>query len=227
MLLLCPFCPHEDGTGTITAGSAYPVHNRTQTENCVTKPRFYPQKGVSTMKREDVKNKITGITEEQPNWLMQENGSDITREKFLSTLSLRRATRQRANIKCKISYFYPRSPCGERQRRGLQNLHLRYFYPRSPCGERHILPITSNVVIRISIHALLAESDDTSKDTIKTVVNFYPRSPCGERHTNTYYAILSVQFLSTLSLRRATTDMRQRLIEFRFLSTLSLRRATS
>ena len=88
------------------------------------------------------------------------------------------------------------------------------------------MPITSNVVIRISIHALLAESDDTSKDTIKTVVNFYPRSPCGERHTNTYYAILSVQFLSTLSLRRATTDMRQRLIEFRFLSTLSLRRAT-
>ena len=56
------------------------------------------------MKREDVKNKITGITEEQPNWLMQENGSDITREKFLSTLSLRRATaadistRREANI---------------------------------------------------------------------------------------------------------------------------------
>ena len=45
------------------------------------------------MKREDVKNKIPGITEEQLNWLMQENGSDITREKFLSTLSLRRATR--------------------------------------------------------------------------------------------------------------------------------------
>ena len=45
------------------------------------------------MKREDVRNKIPGITEEQLNWLMQENGSDITREKFLSTLSLRRATR--------------------------------------------------------------------------------------------------------------------------------------
>ena len=44
------------------------------------------------MKREDVKNKIPGITEEQLNWLMQENGSDIIREKFLSTLSLRRAT---------------------------------------------------------------------------------------------------------------------------------------
>ena len=33
----------------------------------------------------------------------------------------------------------------------------------------------------ISIHALLAESDDASKDIIKTIINFYPRSPCGER----------------------------------------------
>ena len=33
------------------------------------------------MKREDVKNKIPGITEEQLNWLMQENGSDITRSR--------------------------------------------------------------------------------------------------------------------------------------------------
>ena len=34
-------------------------------------------------------------------------------------------------------YFYPRSPCGERQRpnkKGSSILH--YFYPRSPCGER-------------------------------------------------------------------------------------------
>ena len=33
------------------------------------------------MKREDVKNKIPGITDDQLDWLMQENGSDITREK--------------------------------------------------------------------------------------------------------------------------------------------------
>lgn len=33
------------------------------------------------MKREDVKNKIPGITEEQLNWLMSENGNDINREK--------------------------------------------------------------------------------------------------------------------------------------------------
>ena len=30
---------------TIAAGSAYPAHNRTQTENCVTKPWFYIEKG--------------------------------------------------------------------------------------------------------------------------------------------------------------------------------------
>ena len=33
------------------------------------------------MKREDVKNKIPGITDDQLDWLMQENGADITREK--------------------------------------------------------------------------------------------------------------------------------------------------
>ena len=66
------------------------------------------------MKREDVKNKIPGITEEQLNWLMQENGSDITREKFLSTLSLRRATVCFCWFAVDSSDFYPRSPCGER-----------------------------------------------------------------------------------------------------------------
>ena len=89
------------------------------------------------MKREDVKNKITGITEEQPNWLMQENGSDITREKFLSTLSLRRAT------------LGAHSPLED----------LCYFYPRSPCGERHDAVAPVGVAGNISIPALLAESD--------------------------------------------------------------------
>ena len=37
------------------------------------------------MKREDVKNKIPGITEEQLNWLMHENGADINREKSAAT----------------------------------------------------------------------------------------------------------------------------------------------
>ena len=37
------------------------------------------------MKREEVKNKIPGITEEQLNWIMQENGADINREKSAAT----------------------------------------------------------------------------------------------------------------------------------------------
>ena len=34
---------------------------------------------------------------------------------------------------------------------------------------------------KISIHALLAESDYTNPETCSSVLNFYPRSPCGER----------------------------------------------
>lgn len=37
------------------------------------------------MKREDVKNKIPCITDEQLNWIMQENGADINREKSAAT----------------------------------------------------------------------------------------------------------------------------------------------
>ena len=33
------------------------------------------------MKREDVKNKIPGITDEQLDWLMGENGRDVTAER--------------------------------------------------------------------------------------------------------------------------------------------------
>ena len=100
---------------------------------------------------------------------------------FLSTLSLRRATPcDTLLIYCHL-YFYPRSPCGERPRlprsgtaRGM------YFYPRSPCGER-----PGSIVCRrphdISIHALLAESDQELFRIVKPSYNFYPRSPCGER----------------------------------------------
>ena len=62
---------------------------------------------------------------------------------------------------------------------------FRYdFYPRSPCGERPFLIIS-----------------------LPSCGNFYPRSPCGERRPlkagQTYYC----EFLSTLSLRRATVTV--------------------
>ena len=56
---------------------------------------------------------------------------------------------------------------------------------------------------------------------------FYPRSPCGERRATKSDQGASNQFLSTLSLRRATTVSTPNIPKEQFLSTLSLRRATS
>ena len=58
------------------------------------------------------------------------------------------------------SYFYPRSPYGERRLgpRDGQGLGLN-FYPRSPYGERPDTRPPNLSSISISIHALLTESD--------------------------------------------------------------------
>ena len=108
-------------------------------------------------------------------------------------------------VSAHFRHFYPRSPCGERLNedrygqqfwRFLSTLSLRRatrgkvtggydqsdFYPRSPCGERRGWTLNINGPIKISIHALLAESD--TKRSI----------PLQAR----------LRFLSTLSLRRAT-----------------------
>ena len=109
------------------------------------------------------------------------------------------------------------------------NLMIQHtnFYPRSPCGERRPASHLSKF--------------NTSY--------FYPRSPCGERLFEYIQAGTGILFLSTLSLRRATSDVSEResLAEDfyprspcgerpqqrhltkhpqKFLSTLSLRRAT-
>ena len=101
---------------------------------------------------------------------------------FLSTLSLRRATGKintRGSVKTisihallaesddtssiddlEPSNFYPRSPCGERPRERASIKPIFDFYPRSPCGERRVHYDNYNLHCVISIHALLAESDD-------------------------------------------------------------------
>ena len=56
----------------------------------------------------------------------------------------------------------------------------------------------------ISIHALLAESDLFLRSGPMTRRYFYPRSPCGERLLTLSGVSIDCQFLSTLSLRRAT-----------------------
>ena len=79
--------------------------------------------------------------------------------------------------------FYPRSPCGERQQTLPFATGSGHFYPRSPCGERQIAFLCYVGGCNISIHALLAESD--------------PWNP-GQ-------TARCARFLSTLSLRRATS----------------------
>ena len=137
---------------------------------------------------------------------MSGTGTGPTVRKFLSTLSLRRATRSPSVLMAAILYFYPRSPCGERPTHAdfcapkmsfLSTLSLRRatthviicvperanFYPRSPCGERRAVPSRRTRARQISIHALLAESD-----VLQSALD-----------------ILTDEFLSTLSLRRATS----------------------
>ena len=103
---------------------------------------------------------------------------------------------------------------------------ISHFYPRSPCGERLFFVGDILCTNPISIHALLAESDNWPRVMVSPTLYFYPRSPCGERRPPAGRRLRSILFLSTLSLRRAT-EKNQVLLQYsRFLSTLSLRRAT-
>ena len=105
----------------------------------------------------------------------------LQRRLFLSTLSLRRATKA-----CQFSALKDGFLSTLSLRRatwagagGCQS--LPHFYPRSPCGER---PCRSSC--------------------IRFIIHFYPRSPCGERRMSKRSTTCTLQFLSTLSLRRAT-----------------------
>ena len=124
---------------------------------------------------------------------------------FLSTLSLRRAT---AINGCNSDIEGFLSTLSLRRATDIGPLMFKvqpHFYPRSPCGERR---------------------NESSEDTHNG--NFYPRSPCGERQRAENHANSQQEFLSTLSLRRATSMMPlMGAILILFLSTLSLRRATA
>ena len=148
---------------------------------------------------------------------------------FLSTLSLRRATGNSGTQADPAKSISIHALLAESDNKiGTVSITREDFYPRSPCGERR-----------------------ESIGTLRTVsVNFYPRSPCGERHNKRTQRAGYRQFLSTLSLRRATNPLKLaqtsliisihallaesdpgkvKVVEpgLVFLSTLSLRRATN
>ena len=126
---------------------------------------------------------------------------------FLSTLSLRRATTD-AETSGIVTFISIHALLAESDIE-------RYIYE----GHNHT----------ISIHALLAESDCGPLMPLRMRSDFYPRSPCGERLNSAYGALdgasISIHALlaESDSVNTADQEARKRL----FLSTLSLRRATS
>ena len=148
---------------------------------------------------------------------------------FLSTLSLRRATAETAKTSNADTNFYPRSPCGERLlTRVVSSAGTTDFYPRSPCGERLSTYRHQGRQNPISIHALLAESDLRVLDGSKSSIEISIHALLAESDVDEIpYQGQVDQFLSTLSLRRATPVKTVKIGEnLIFLSTLSLRRAT-
>ena len=81
--------------------------------------------------------------------------------------------------------------------------------------------------LKISIHALLAESDRTGAPQLVVVSTFLSTLSLRRATMLTSPPSAKVfKFLSTLSLRRATTRSKRIILNQIFLSTLSLRRAT-
>ena len=148
--------------------------------------------------------------------------------KFLSTLSLRRATARKTSIAGRITSFLSTLSLRRATKVTIREpAQQNNFYPRSPCGERHKFQQGRNGQNIISIHALLAESDFNPLETLVILSkflstlslrratesapnrpeerkHFYPRSPCGERPHPVGILVAIIKFLSTLSLRRAT-----------------------
>ena len=124
--------------------------------------------------------------------------------RFLSTLSLRRATMLSAIRTNCIMYFYPRSPCGERRYWPCVHVVGRSISIHALLAESDTDEVLTNDEQTISIHALLAESDNADTKTPHFTNYFYPRSPCGERRFASDIFWYPPGFLSTLSLRRAT-----------------------
>ena len=145
---------------------------------------------------------------------------------FLSTLSLRRATRAKAHHAA-VHVISIHALLAESDLNCLFGRYgAFYFYPRSPCGERRSADCNCRNARPISIHALLAESDAYTMTTITCIVSFLSTLSLRRATVPPLAAQPAKQFLSTLSLRRATVPLAVPHLGKRFLSTLSLRRAT-
>ena len=100
------------------------------------------------------------------------------------------------------------------------------FYPRSPYGERPVHFDTLSALASISIHALLTESDPKRSRPWRAGQTFLSTLSLRRATSSVRLSLSGSTFLSTLSLRRATFMTFRHCTTYLFLSTLSLRRAT-
>ena len=169
---------------------------------------------------------------------------------FLSTLSLRRATRQHSKPDSGRIHFYPRSPCGERPHgcyslrhsaQFLSTLSLRratilffqYFLAKfeflSTLSLRRATGYTVNFHAKARFLSTLSLRRATREPTALRTPhqNFYPRSPCGERRrpqmSSRPHNTISIHALLAESDTDGSICFDSSEL---FLSTLSLRRAT-
>ena len=100
---------------------------------------------------------------------------------FLSTLSLRRATR--GGVACYLDNIISiHALLAESDQRETKTNEDRYKFLSTLSLRRATRPQPPKAkVLKISIHALLAESDSLHHDIHAALTDFYPRSPCGER----------------------------------------------
>ena len=114
---------------------------------------------------------------ERPNWKLFSSVLIL----FLSTLSLRRATKGENNNEHESNISIHALLAESDRSPETKKTNSFYFYPRSPCGERLHNMENADGSTGISIHALLAESDPSILGQRCLSPYFYPRSPCGER----------------------------------------------
>ena len=124
-------------------------------------------------------------------------------------------------------YFYPRSPCGERRISGPRTCKGKLFLSTLSLRRATYDAELYTPYALISIHALLAESDRPRCYDYRPHLDFYPRSPCGERHAIKWLGYSELDFYPRSPCGERLDEIPyQRQID-QFLSTLSLRRATS
>ena len=126
-----------------------------------------------------------------------------------------------------MDYFYPRSPCGERQTRSEGINRNIAFLSTLSLRRATLVSMLNSPHSQISIHALLAESDPKRpKHQQETSISIHALLAESDAAPMLLSQVTSL-FLSTLSLRRATSCARAMVVGvLLFLSTLSLRRAT-